>query len=252
MQIKRVGLAVTDTDNLWRYFDFQKFLSVFIDKSLFFTRMDRMEDLNEGISMNQLLIKYGNKTEKLIGKLAPISENKRELSIEKRQQKYFLSCWLIDHRESVAMWNSYSNTDGIALRVSANNLISSIRDGNLGDDAGMIDYLYYGKVKYVDFLDKNARMKFKEGVKIIGFQKDCCFDFEKEFRFLYKQNLTQHLHVDLPFLKLKLNEFSALRFDLIFHPKMESWKKENIKTVLKSLNAINVKCQESELTLKNW
>jgi hypothetical protein len=253
MNIRSVSKAIPPKGSLWRYFDFQKFLSFAIDKSLFFTRMDRMEDLNEGISSSQLRKKYGGEVERTFTEIFDLESKKKELDLKKRQEKYFISCWLIHHRESVAMWNSYSDTNGIALRVNAASLISSVtKQAKNINDVEKISSLYYGQISYKDFLSAKGRYNFKDETRIIGFHKDLCFDHEKEFRFLYKQNLYRHLDDNIPFLKLKLKDFNKIKFDLVFHPKMENWKKDNIKTVLKALKVKNIKPIDSELKLKSW
>lgn len=253
MNIRSVGRPIPPKGLLWRYFDFQKFLSLAVDKSIFFTRMDKMEDVNEGISINQLLKKYGDEFEQEFAKRWGKKSKKEDLDLQVRQKKYFMSCWLVHHRESVAMWNSYSDTNGIALRVNAASLISSVtKHAKNVNDAEKMSSLYYGQIIYKDFFKPEDRHQFKEEIEIIGFQKDVCFDHEKEFRFLFKQNLHLHMDDDIPFLKLKLKDFDKIKFDLVFHPKMEDWKKDNIRAVLKFMKVKNIKPVDSELKLKSW
>lgn len=253
MIYKSVGTQLANGAVLWRYFDFQKFLSFIIEKSLFFNRMDKMEDANEGISITQLQLKFGDTRERLIARIDQISSNKKELSLEKRQKLYFLSCWLIHHRESVAMWNSYSNDNGIAVKVDAKSLIRAATDnGEILKHSELLKNLYYGRVDYKDFFDKGQRKAFKDEIKIIGFQKDECFAHEKEFRFLIKQDIKDHSKHDIPFVKIQLTTFDAVPLTVVFHPKMEAWKKDNIKAVVTALSISNIQFKDSELRLKPW
>lgn len=253
MKIRQVGNRIAPNSMLWRYFDFQKFISLVIEESLFFNRMDKMEDTNEGISINQLLLRYGSEIEKEIVKRNKKESGRKELPLATRQKKYFLSCWLIHHRESVAMWNSYSDSDGIALKIDASKLINAItQESFVQNDIEKMKTLYHGGIVYKDFFDPKHRMQFKEEIDIIGFQKDESFAHEKEYRFLIKQDLHNYKNDEVAFVKLKLENFKKLKFDLVFHPKMESWKKENIKSVLKALNAKNFNAKDSELKLKEW
>lgn len=253
LTLKQIGETLDSNSVLWRYFDFQKFLSFIIEKSIFFSRLDNMEDTNEGISFNQLLYKYGDEFERQFVNESKTNSKKSELKLEFRQKKYFVSCWLFNHRESVAMWNSYSNSDGIALKVNSNNLIDTItKKSTINDHNDKMKYLYFGKIIYKDFLNQNDRMNLKEETKIIGFHKDICFEHEKEFRFLFKQDLHNHKNDDIPLIKLQLLNFNKLKFEVIFHPKMEPWKKNNIKSVVSSLGIKNIKFKDSELQLKNW
>ena len=251
MNTKEVGAALKENSFLWRYFDFQKFLSLAIEQSIFFSRMDKMEDANEGISIHQLFSKFGTAEEKELVATINKKSARTELPLSIRQQKYFLSCWLIHHRESVAMWNAYSDENGIAIKVNAAELIENIlTKSKLIAHQEMIQKLYYGKVDYKDFFDKKQRENFKSEIKIIGFQKDVCFKHEYEYRFLIKENVHKYGKEDIPFLKLKLIDFKQIPFELIFHPKMENWKKDNIRAVIKSLKLTNFSCKDSELLLK--
>lgn len=253
MKIKEVGRPLPKNSFLWRYFDLQKFLSLVIKKSIFFNRMDKMEDINEGISINQLLLDYGDKVERKKVQVKSESAKRQEMPLKERQKKYFLSCWLIHHRESVAMWNSYSNSDGIALKVNSHVLIKAITENGIAvKDNEKINQMFYGKIVYKDFLNPNHRVSFKDEIKIIGFQKDLSFGHEEEYRFLIKQEMFKYKGSEIGSFEILLKDFDKLKFDLIFHPKMEGWKKENFKKVLASLGVKNFNVKDSELKLKKW
>ena len=253
MNIKNVGTKLTENNYLWGYFDFHKFLSLFIEESIFFSRMDKMEDVNEGISLNQLLLKYGADVERMKAKSNKENSKRTEMPLETRQKKYFISCWLIHHRESVAMWNAYSDENGIALKFKASDLITTISENTKNTKVNeKMKTLYHGRIAYKDFFNPDDRMNLKDEVKIIGFQKDISFEHEKEYRFLIKQDTHNFKEDDIPFVKMKIQKFKKLKFDLIFHPKMEPWKKENIKSVIKALGSKSITIKDSELNLKQW
>lgn len=253
MNIKHVGPRLSEDNYLWGYFDFHKFLSLVIEESIFFSRMDKMEDVNEGISLNQLLLKYGAEVERLQAKTNKENSKRTEMPLNIRQQKYFISCWLIHHRESVAMWNAYSDENGIALKFKSSDLINAIsKNTNSTNENSKMKTLYHGRIAYKDFFNPNDRLNLKDEVPIIGFQKDLSFEHEKEYRFLIKQDTHNFKDEDIPFIKMKIEQFKKLKFDLIFHPKMEPWKKENIKSVVMSFGANNITIKDSELELKQW
>ena len=253
LKIKELSIPLQQNEILWRYFDFQKFLSFIINQSLFFNRMDKMEDKNEGISMNQLIMKYGSDVEREIVLKEKERNGRKELNLKLRQQKYFLSCWLIHHRESVAMWNSYSDNNGIAIRVNGHQLINSVKlNSNNAENCDKMKSLYFGRVVYKDFFQEADRRQFKEEIEIIGFQKDICFQYESEYRFLFKQDLHKYKSDDISHINLGLSDFKKLKFELVFHPKMEDWKKDNIKKVLELLKVKNIKPIDSELQLQEW
>jgi hypothetical protein len=253
MNIKQVGKKLTENNYLWGYFDFHKFLSLVIEESIFFSRMDKMEDVNEGISLNQLLLKYGADVERMKAKNNIANSKRTEMPLETRQKKYFISCWLIHHRESVAMWNAYSDENGIALKFKASDLITTISENTKNTNENeKIKTLYHGSIAYKDFFNPDDRMNWKDEVHIIGFQKDLSFEHEMEYRFLIKQDTHNFKGDEIPFVKMKIEKFKKLKFDLIFHPKMEPWKKENIKSVIKALGSKSITIKDSELNLKHW
>jgi len=79
-----------------------------------------------------------------------------------------------------------------------------------------------------------------------------CFAHEREFRFLIKQEVLDHKNHDIPFVKIKLTTLDSIPLTVVFHPKMEGWKKDNIKAVVKALNISNITFKDSELQLKPW
>ena len=253
MNIKNVGTKLTENNYLWGYFDFHKFLSLVIEESIFFSRMDKMEDMNEGISLNQLLLKYGADVERMKAKNNKENSKSTEMPLENRQKKYFISCWLIHHRESVAMWNTYSDENGIALKFKASDLITTISENTIKTNQNeKMKTLYHGRIAYKDFFNPVDRRNLKDEVKDIGFHKDISFEHEKEYRFLIKQDTHNFKEDDIPFVKMKIQKFKKLKFDLIFHPKMEPWKKENIKSVIKALGSKSITVKDSELKLNQW
>jgi hypothetical protein len=253
MNIKNVGTKLNENNYLWGYFDFHKFLSLVIEESILFSRMDKMEDVNEGISLNQLLLMYGADVERMKAKNNKENSKRTEMPLETRQKKYFISCWLIHHRESVAMWNAYSDENGIALKFKASDLITAISENTINTNQNeKIKTLYHGKITYKDFFNPVDRRNLKDEVKIIGFHKDISFEHELEYRFLIKQDTHNFKEDDIPFVKMKIQKFKKLKFDLIFHPKMEPWKKENIKSVIKALGSKSITIKDSELKLKQW
>lgn len=253
MNIKQVGTKLSDNNYLWGYFDFHKFLSLVIEESIFFSRMDKMEDVNEGISLNQLLLKYGADVERMKAKNNKENSKRTEMPLDIRQKKYFISCWLIHHRESVAMWNAYSDENGMALKFKALDLITAIAENTKNTNENeKLKTLYHGRIAYKDFFNPDDRMNLKDEVKIIGFQKDISFEHEKEYRFLIKQDTNNFKGDEIPFVKMKIEKFKKLKYDLIFHPKMEPWKKENIQSVIKALGPTSITVKDSELDLKKW
>lgn len=117
---------------------FHKFISFITDKELFFTRLDLFQDPFEGVTTRLIKQRY-------LAKLIPQAENinprlpenlRENLTLEKKlteqnydaesikkQKTQFVNCWFRGERESMAMWNLYSNRDSIVLRIEGRTLI---------------------------------------------------------------------------------------------------------------------------------
>jgi len=229
-----------DDEFLWRYFDIHKFLNLIKQKRFRFTRMDQFEDALEGIPFETLQkFLYLDSESKL--NLASIildsptslirsSESKltgRLDEILRIQSSHFVSCWFYEQRESMAMWNLYSNSDGVALKVSFGKLKSL-----LNPESAKIDIQEYfcGKVQYQNFRNQDpyANDRLSKLGKV-SLRKDVSFSHEKEIRFVVKTNKykSQIIGIDTEPINLK-----ELDLKVVCHPRMVEWKKNNIKQIL--------------------
>ncbi len=235
---------------LIKFMDLTKLLDFIMTGAFHFTRLDHFEDKLEAISQRQL-VKYFEHQIKL-----PFSLIK-ELPIEKRQKFYFASCWFAASRESVGMWNLYSNSDSIALRFNADDFITMWKNEliKVTPSRNRIDRIYINSVEYKNYLEKKDALSFKDENKIIGFHKDKSFEHEKEVRVLIKMITVKRIGNNIEtledspvdFYKIKYKNIKLIPFEIIFHPKMQNWKKENIETILFKYGFKNVKCKNSEL-----
>lgn len=234
-------------DYLWRYMDVHKLISFITSKSLMLSRFDRFEDTNEGISKNQLAKQYALNDSEYQHQI----QQSKELQIDVRQKRIFASCWFSGTRESVAMWNLYASEGGVAVRIKVEDLLNAFVGENMNfenpDDIGSI---YHGRVAYKNFFDYNDIEGFKDETRVIGFQKDLSFEHEKEYRFLVRQRYDDRDDDFLPYVKIGLHNFSTLRFELLSHPRMAAWQRENIQGLLNRFGASNFEFQESELRLR--
>jgi len=246
-----------DEEFLWRYFDIHKLLHLLKEKRLRYTRMDQFEDALEGIPFETLerfakinneptlnlaniileTDKYLIKTEtKLFGRLDEI------LQI---QSSHFVSCWFYEQRESMAMWNLYSNPDGVALKVSFGKLKALLKPDL--KVSGIKGY-FCGKVEYQDF--RNQDPYAVNGLSKLGkvsLRKDVSFSHEKEIRFVIKTDTTTNkLKTGIDSDKLN---FKELNIKIVCHPRMAEWKKRNIKQILKD-EGISTSYAESEIKLR--
>jgi hypothetical protein len=229
-----------DDEFLWRYFDLHKFLNLLQCKTFRFARMDQFEDPLEGIPLSALIVYHAKLDRNLIQNITlselildpnlakdiPEELRRRLNAINGIQKSTFVSCWFYEQRESVAMWNLYSNPDGIAVKIPFGNIKKLLKV-----DQDDISAYYGGLVDYQDFTKVNpfqTNSALKTGK--VALRKDKSFSHEKEFRFVIRTNThkTEYTGIDSAPINLK-----RLGLQVVCHPRMPAWKKENIRGLLK-------------------
>ncbi len=247
-----------DNEFLWRYFDIHTLLNILNQKRIRFTRMDQFEDALEGIPFETLekFIKIKNVSTLNLACLTIEHNNKKANSsrlkifgcndnISKRQYIHYVSCWFKEQRESMAMWNLYSNSDGVALKITFGKLKEFLKPNS--SESNIKDY-FCGKVIYQDFRNQdpysiNGIAKLKK----VSLRKDVSFSHEKEIRFVIKTNgEDSEFKLGIESESLNLME---LDIKIICHPSMADWKKENVKQLLKDHNLLGIYA-ESEIKLR--
>jgi hypothetical protein len=239
---------------LTRYIDIHGFLYFITQSKLRFARLDTFEDLNEGFSVYtadavkdvtkhlRAIAKTPDK-EKMMEDIASLKQEHTDLAKQysQQQENLFACCWYRGEKESVAMWNLYSNADSVAIRFNAHKLIELIESiANKGDQH--FDKMQYGNVEYADLSAEGNNINDDS----IGFIKDVSFSHEQEFRFMAERKAKD----DAFEYELCLGDLKKIDFSIIAHPKMEEWKIRNILNVL-SCYQLTGKFQPSQLALKN-
>ncbi|MCE3282346.1 MAG: hypothetical protein K0Q66_1083 [Chitinophagaceae bacterium] len=239
---------------LTRYVDLHSFLYFITQSKLRFARLDTFEDLNEGFCAHTAeAVKDVRRQTQAIGNMRDNDEMLRSIAQLKQrhstlreqyrrlQKDRFACCWYIGEKESVAMWNLYSNADSVAIRFNANSLIDLVTRAARAEDLHFTG-LEYGQVEYADLPQSDHRSSEVD----IGFVKDVSFSHEQEFRFMARRKVEDNA---LEF-ELCLGDLKRFDFTIISHPLMVEWKIRNLLNVL-SCYQLSYKFQPSELGLKN-
>ncbi|MES2284384.1 MAG: hypothetical protein V4547_01765 [Bacteroidota bacterium] len=256
MQFKQNRETDIVTENVMfsRYLSTQKLLSFLFEKNMLFTRLDIFEDIIEGMTMKNIAEYeiYGPITNPNFPNLEASNESHKRVreKIEREtinsQKSQYVSCWFTDDWESKAMWDIYSSTDGILIKIKGSKLFNLIKLNlsDLVDDAWQVfsyGFCEYRKLTPFDYRQHKANDTFN------SYKKDSCYKHENEFRFV------AHRHNGFDDENLKVFSINIKEiindFEIIFHPKMESWKKENIKKILVELN-LEIKCNDSKIRLR--
>jgi len=182
-----------DTQKIWRYMDFAKFISLLANEALFFPCPSRFNDPFEGHkprseveALSKMLqqsyndqVAQRNKLKELrpdadLSAIDRSLENFREIAkngFKIATQRFGVSCWHKSEYENEAMWKMYSHLgQGIAIESTVKQLRGSLLNR---------EHLVIDSVRYVDF-DNDP---IDKGHKHYGlFQKRKSFEHEKELR----------------------------------------------------------------------
>ena len=162
---------------IWRFIDFQKYVSLLDIGALYFNRTDRFDDILEGTYSKAVFNAVQNQ-------ITDQSLKKAIIEGLTFTEKYFvkgtyLNCWHINDFESDAMWKLYTGKNGVAIQSTFNRLTKSFIDNR---------EIYIGKVRYVDYathligLDKKMWNSFDPFV-----HKRLSFQHEQELRVVTTQ-----------------------------------------------------------------
>jgi hypothetical protein len=156
-----------DDQRVWRYMDFTKLVSMLDSSSLFFCRLDRLDDKYEG-SYPQLAMKRVT--------------DPAHLHLMKRQRvSVFVNCWHINEYESAAMWRLYLKTnEGIAVQSTYKRLCESLSTWPFP--------LYASHVSYIDY--NTDTFPTNNGFYPV-LHKRKSFAHESELRLIYDHGVTE-------------------------------------------------------------
>lgn len=264
MRFKEIAKTkIKKGDYLWRYIDLHKLIDLGTSRQIHFTRADYFKDPFEGITYDLLARRYSAKLPKATNPAIPkelrenINNGKEqtlkdyEVESLNRQKTQFINCWLRSQRESVAMWDLYSNRDSVAIRGDARELIDYFKQ-NLELQphyypkyefiAGSITYMWLNPVD----LHKNFKVTLP---RYSSFKKDVAFDHEKEFRFLIATP-SDNAESNPNFLRHDLTQNFFDLIQVVSHPEMEDWKFENLKRLCVKLKLPKPNKSVTEMRIK--
>lgn len=239
MTLPLTGIALpNDTDFLWKYMSFEKFVSLLDKRSLFFTRADKFEDPFEGFTPPSVTEHYKD----IIGDIAALQK------FQKNWSKYTLcSCWHHAPEESMAMWEKYHmHNSGIAIKTTFDDFKNCL----LGDDT-----IFVGNIQYINPYEYSVPENLNEMSMLYTwyFHKRKPFEYEQEFRAInahYPQTLMDYIDVhgnlSNPETTLENIEFTediktgihvnvdidTLISEVITSPYVEDWITDTVKSAV--------------------
>ena len=229
---------VTNNYKIVRYLDIVKFLSILQSESIFFCRIDKLEDKFEGKSPKPNIKRQEAFYRELyeLGELK--SENieesiKKEVFERKEMEERFkklccVSCWNKFSVESYAMWKIYSDMNkGVIITSSIENLHKAFENTP--------EIIQLSEIKYInhetDYIENPGNLNSP----II--HKHKAYSFEEEIRLIYQVNTIDKFDYDWDSQKnkngmsLKVN-IEFLIDEVILSPYSEPWYFEMIKDLM--------------------
>jgi hypothetical protein len=226
-------------DQLWRYIDLHQLLYFLNTETIFFAPLSSFEDPLEGFSKKNFAVVEGEERS--------VDKNFDHRDLREQQQLIYASCWFLGDSESMAMWETHSNPDSVALKFNARQLIDLILCNAENLQSEVFTELTYGKVDYIKLFELTNKELEKYNHEFIGFLKDKSYKHEEEFRFIVTQ--AAELKKEFRGFDLPSGSLRELEFEIITHPRMESWKHENLQKVLKNFS-VEKKLRRSQVVVK--
>lgn len=221
---------------VWRYLSLSKFLDFYLSGSLYFSRVDLLEDKHEGtytrittgLDFNKVSIPSG------------LSLTREEYSKRVRQSMH-VNCWRLDISESEAMWKIYcQNNAGLAIQTTYGKLAESLPDGKK---------LYIGLITYLDYETDS----FNRGNNLSpAMHKRLAFEHEKEIRIVRPTlNYMNDHNMPLPEAGIKIQTSLLENIENIYvNPYADEWYFQTINNLFNKLKlSLPIKWSEIKSTI---
>ncbi len=259
-----------DTQVVWRYMDFTKFLSMLQYKALFFcscSLMQKMDPFEGEYPKNNL---KNLRDKKDFVQLSKEYTQKPAVYRRKFLENVGINCWHANDTENAAMWKVYlSSKDGIAIKSTIKNLKESFSLNN--EDVVYIGNIHYNDyefndidMNYNEYLENVIELADKEIAKnfisdsdilnklaqhyyplILSKRKE--FEYGKEIRLISpinQKNKTKRLKNNGKFVNSDLN---TLVDEIIISPSSDKWYVDLVKDVIKSYGLGSKKTYQSQI-----
>jgi len=240
----------------WKYFDFFRLLYFLEKRKLYFSSLDKFDDIFEGASkdfvfeMNALfkLIKRDFTNQKS----AYTDENKDSLIkrikyLNTIQMDFFANCFYSSNSESEAMWNMHGGNFGVAVQFDFNQIfeiICNYYENVIKDSFNLI----YGYLDYELFLDYHVLFNINNAKCIFNpFLKNETHKYEQEYRFILKKSSP----INKDFVEIDIPKETS--FKVFFPSNTENWQILLIRQLLKKYDIDNIYISSilSRKTLQN-
>jgi hypothetical protein len=217
-----------------KYLDIEKFLSMIQDNSLFFSRIDKLEDKYEGISpiLNfeqrvnsyKFINSFGDHENRPTDEDKMNKYAKASFNQEKQSRKFTcINCWNKGENESNALWKIYTDSGkGVLIKSSISKIFKAFE---ISDEK-----IWISEINYID----RKTERISEGNIITPIiNKSIAYNYEDEVRLIYdlKDKKYWSKAKNKNGIKIKIN-INELIDEIVISPFMEEWYFEIISNLL--------------------
>ena len=209
--------------------DFTRFMDLLESRSLWFTRLDQLEDPLEGTHTDAELAG-------IRGHLPQKRANEIIRVFRQAKRGLYVNCWRSGKAESLAMWDLYGKGSGnIAIKSTVGLLKSAVKRYH--------QPLYISKVGYLDWSGASGL----DNVLVACSRKDLSYQHESEVR-LIVMDTSSHPR-KTPELGLRMAvELEDLVTEIVVGPREPKWVVQLIKNLLSKHELTQPVVQSDRLT----
>lgn len=221
---------------IWRYMDFEKFVSLLRTSSLFFCQAKRFQDPYEGSATFVDVGIADTELEKLLRDVYDAPNGWRSYTA--------VNCWHMDEYESSAMWNLYlKENKGVAIRTTIKKLVDSFVN------IRAIGEYSCGAITYATRMPSPTpgNSKGQDTTKLIFFHKRPEYAHEREYRVIIHCRDLKQIH-DNGGVFVPVN-LTALLEKIYIAPKQPSYIRPLVESILEKYG-LNVQVIQSGLDTK--
>jgi hypothetical protein len=236
--------AASQNAKLWRYFDLAKFLSLITTKTLYFSSVAHLREMDA-------LEGYWSAYDFHI--LFPEADHNEAVELaDKMARIAFVNCWHLNDYQSVAMWRIYG--EQIAVQTTFGRLT----------DAFPCDSVHAGMVRYIDYPTELIHLPGESGAFRLAMTKDRSYEHEKELRvalvdFPRKPEITEEMLNSPDYLERFFAGYDApagisvsvdvdkLIEKVYLSPKLLAWHKALIEQLLKTYGFSHIPVEKSRV-----
>src|SRR5438093_3959706 len=128
---------------IWRFMTVAELVSLVSERSLFFTRVDKLDDPFEGSLPKSVLEQAENGFESLTSHgQNMIRTTRQQVGYVQSKLWTMVNCWYINEHESAAMWKLHA-PEGVAVQSTVEHLVDVMQPDTEQILVGQVRYLNY-------------------------------------------------------------------------------------------------------------